>query len=195
MIIAQGAEAIIHKENNKIIKERIKKSYRIPELDNKIRKLRTRSEAKILTKSKNSPNVLSVDESNFKIEMDFISGKTINDSISDLKDETFISLGKEIASLHDSDIVHGDLTTSNMIIKDNKIYFIDFGLASISNKVEDKAVDLHLLRQCFHSKHYQYENLFNLVLEGYKNSKNFKEILERMEKVSSRGRYKKKNGA
>jgi Kae1-associated kinase Bud32 len=95
--------------------------------------------------------------------------------------------------MHDKDIIHGDLTTSNMILKE-KVYFIDFGLGFNSTRIEDKAVDLHLLRQAFESKHYKhFEEFFKEVLEGYKLSKNWKEVLNRLEKVEMRGRYKRKN--
>src|SRR3989344_6212449 len=68
MIIQQGAEAIIYRDGDKLIKERIPKGYRIKEIDDKIRKLRTRSEGKLLQKSENTPKVFLVDERNFKIE-------------------------------------------------------------------------------------------------------------------------------
>ena len=78
-----------------------------------------------------------------------------------------------------------------MILKDNKVYFIDFGLGFISNKIEDKAVDLHLLKQALQSKHYKiYEKGFNYILEGYRKSKNFENTIKRLEKVEKRGRYK-----
>ena len=195
-IIKQGAEAIIYKEDNYLVKERIKKSYRIDGIDIRLRKYRTRGEAKLLQKVENSPKVFDVDEKNMKIKMEFIDGKLIKDILDDLnKDKRNLILreiGGKIAKMHDDDIIHGDLTTSNMILKD-KVYFIDFGLGFISNKVEDKAVDIHLLRQALESKHYRhFEESFNEVLEGYKLSKNWKEVLKRLEKVEKRGRYKRK---
>ncbi|MAG50631.1 Kae1-associated kinase Bud32, partial [archaeon] len=102
-------------------------------------------------------------------------------------------IGKNISILHDNDIVHGDLTTSNMILKKDKVYFIDFGLGFISDKTEDKAVDLHLLKKALMTKHYRiFEKSFENVLKGYKENKDFKEVLNRLEKVESRGRYKRK---
>src|SRR3989339_1609577 len=149
-IIARGAEAVLYKENNSLIKERIKKSYRIPEIDIPLRKIRTRREAKILEKLSFSPKLIKLDEKNFKIEMEYIEGKTLNDSIDKLKDreKLFILLGNQIEQMHNLNIIHGDLTTSNMLLKENKLFFIDFGLSFISDKIEDKAVDLHLLKQC-----------------------------------------------
>ena len=128
--------------------------------------------------------------------MDFIDGELIKDVLDDKKDKVEIceKIGKRIAEMHDKDIIHGDLTTSNMILKDDKIYFIDFGLGFVSAKVEDKAVDLHLLRQALESKHYRnYRECYDAVIEGYKQSKNYRDVMSRLDRVELRGRYKGKN--
>lgn len=195
-IIQRGAEAILYIENNKLVKERIKKSYRIKEIDLEKRKYPTRRESKLLQEASkiiDVPKVYEMDDKNMKVTMEFIDGKTLKDIFDDLKNrkEICIKIGQSIAKLHDKDIIHGDLTTSNMILKDNKIYFVDFGLGFISKKIEDKAVDLHLMKQSLDSKHYKNsEESFNLILEGYKISKNYDEVIKRLEKVQSRGRYK-----
>ena len=238
-IIAHGAEAIIRKKDNLVIKDRIKKSYRIPELDNKIRKRRTRSEIKLLHKAYQLiPCPLPLTTSNkFKqsneqaiIKMTFINGKKLSKHLDNfpLKKQKQIckQIGENVAKLHDSDIIHGDLTTSNMIYVPNKedsdktnnkvinkktqndsklttnvvggdgggnfnIFFIDFGLGFISHKFEDKAVDLHLLRQALEAKHFKHwEVLFKQIIKGYKKSKDVKKVLERLKKVEKRGRYK-----
>jgi len=203
-LIAQGAEAKIFKEKNLVLKERISKSYRIKELDEKIRKLRTRREISILEKASKLipiPKVYNSSEKEFKITMDFIDGRKLADCLDNFYDikrtEICKIIGKQVALLHNNNIIHGDLTTSNMILKDNKIYFIDFGLSFIDQKSEHKAVDLHLLRQALESKHYKhYESSFKALLEAYENiSKNHKEILDRLDKVEGRGRYKSKNKA
>jgi len=79
-----------------------------------------------------------------------------------------------------------------MILKDKNIYFIDFGLGFFSIKLEDKAVDIHLFRQALESKHYKTaEECFKYIVEGYKKeSKDFNEVMNRLEKVEKRGRYK-----
>ena len=193
-IIKQGAEAILYKEGNYLIKERIKKSYRIEDIDEKLRKFRTRREGKLLQKTENSPKVFEVDDKKMIIKMEFIDGELIKDILDNLKKDKRNNLlreiGGKIAKMHDKDIIHGDLTTSNMILKD-KVYFIDFGLGFDSGKIEDKAVDLHLLRQALESKHYKhFEESFKEMIEGYKLSKNWKEVLNRLEQVGKRGRYK-----
>ena len=193
-LIKQGAESVIFLDKNRIIKHRIPKHYRIKEIDEKIRKSRTRSEAKLLQKAKvNVPKILSIDEKNMIIEMEFLKGDLLKNIFDKLKEKERLelckTLGREISSLHSQDIIHGDLTTSNLILKDNKIYFIDFGLGFISKKTKDKAVDLHLLKQALESKHYlNFEASYNEILKHYKH----KDVLKRLEKVGSRGRYKER---
>ena len=226
-IIQQGAEAIIFKKNNVVIKMRPKKSYQIKEIDDKIRKLRTRSEGKLLAKSQKvipTPKVIDVNEESKEITMDFIDGKKLSDHLNnfDLKKQktVFHLIGESIAKLHDSNIIHGDLTTSNMILVENKltnqssgrvgrdtsqkggrwgrrrkkfleVYFIDFGLGFQSHKIEDKAVDLHLLKQALEAKHFKtWKILFKEFLKSYSTSKDSKKVLERLKAVERRGRYK-----
>ncbi len=128
--------------------------------------------------------------------MDFIKGKLLRDIFDKLKQserkEICISIGKQIANLHDASIIHGDLTTSNMILKDKEVYFIDFGLGFVSNREEDKAIDLHLFKQAIESKHYLHFNSFEDVIEGYKESENSSKVFNRLELVERRGRYKRK---
>src|SRR3989344_6494536 len=140
------------------------------------------------------PTLIKTDEKE-KIEMQFILGKKLSESLDKLKNSLKIckKIGENIAKLHDSGIIHGDLTTSNMIYnqKENKVYFLDFGLGYESSKIEDKAVDLHLIKQALEAKHFKnYEKFFKTILKGYEISKNHKEVLKRLEKVESRGRYK-----
>jgi len=193
-LIAQGAEAKLYKDGKQLIKERIPKGYRIKELDETIRKKRTRKESKILEKISKlgfSPKVIS-DDDRSKITMDFIEGKTLRDCLTEKNYKALMNeLGKKIAILHNNDIVHGDLTTSNFICHD-QIYFIDFGLSFETHKIEDKAVDLHLLRQALESKYYKiWKGCFDEVLEIYKkDAKEGKEVIARLEVVEKRGRYK-----
>ncbi len=193
-ILKQGAESVIILDKNKIIKHRIKKSYRIKNIDDKIRKSRTKSEAKLLEKATiNVPKFLNVDDKEMKIEMEYIQGDLLKNIFDDLKEKERLelcrNLGEEISKLHSQNIIHGDLTTSNLILRDNKIYFIDFGLGFFSSKTEDKAVDLRLLKQALESKHYKhFERSYSEILKHYKH----KDIIKRLEKVESRGRYKER---
>ena len=127
--------------------------------------------------------------------MEFISGRKLSENLDELKDwkEVCEKIGENIAKLHDLNIIHGDLTTSNMIYveKEEKVYFIDFGLGYGNGKTEDKAVDLHLIKQAIEAKHFEkWEEYFKAVLKGYRISENAQETLKRLEKVERRGRYK-----
>lgn len=191
MRIAQGAEATITKKGNTVIKERTRKNYRHPELDEKLRIQRTRKEATILSKLPvNGPSLIDTDRKAF-ITMDFIKGHPIKEILSDnLSIAT--EIGVQMAKLHDANIIHGDLTTSNMILNDN-VNLIDFGLSYTSPNIEDKAVDLHLFHQALASKHHTIaKEAFDLFKQGYSNSTQSKEVLKRLQAVEKRGRNKAK---
>lgn len=200
--IGDGAEAIIYLDKD-IIKHRIEKSYRHKDIDIKLRKFRTRRESKILKKLEQlnfpAPKLIKTDEKEMKIVMEYINAPRLRDAL-EKKDHKKLckEIGEKIAFLHNNDIIHGDLTTSNMLLTTeppNKLYFIDFGLSFFSKRLEDKAVDLHLLRQALESKHHKiWEDCFSSILKGYKKAQDYKEILNRFKKVESRGRYKGKKG-
>ena len=193
-IIKQGAEAVLKLNKNILIKERIPKNYRIKQIDERLRKSRTKREANLLKKAHflYVPRVYNLDEHKMSIKMEFIKGKLLKDFLKIKKNfEVIEKIGKEIAKMHENDIIHGDLTTTNIIIKNNIPYFIDFGLGFISNKIEDKAVDLYLLKQALTSSFPLIsEKIFNKILNGYKLNKNYNEIIERLRKVEKRGHYK-----
>ena len=195
-IIGQGAEATIYLRDN-VVKERLAKSYRLKDIDETLRKTRTRKEAKLLAKLQEmdfpAPQLIDTDRSSI-IEMQFIKGEKLRDVLDKNNYKTHcIELGRKIAILHNNDIIHGDLTTSNMIVND-EIFFIDFGLSFHSAKTEDRAVDLHLLRQAFDSRHFEIcSECFAAALKGYKDeSSDALEVLSRLEKVEARGRNKGK---
>jgi len=194
--LAKGAEATIYKKGNKIVKDRIPKSYRNPEIDKKLRKMRTKAETKLLAKAIEiipSPKVIYSDNTE-KIEMQYIPGKKLSNFLEKLDYKKICKLiGLNIAKLHDAGIIHGDLTTSNMIWneKSKEVFFIDFGLGFHSDRIEDKAVDLHLIKQALEARHSKiFEKAFTSILKGYKTSKNFSRTMKQLEKVEKRGRYK-----
>jgi len=200
--IAQGAEAILYKDNNKVIKERFSKKYRLAHLDESLRQFRTRREAKILGKLQElgfpAPHLVDFSDKRMSITMDFVAGEKLRDALdTDNYLEFAEEIGEKIAQLHVENIIHGDLTTSNMIVEEetSKLKFLDFGLSSFSNKIEDKAVDLYLLDRALESKHYKYyPKMFEQILEVYKkcNPESAK-ILERFSAVKRRGRNKNKD--
>jgi tRNA A-37 threonylcarbamoyl transferase component Bud32 len=336
-ILSQGAEAVLEKKDNLVIKKRIPKSYRIKEIDEKIRKLRTRGEARIIERASKVipvPKMIKSDEKKKEIIMEFIQGERLSDLLPKIPDKEQKNIcrqiGENVARLHRADIIHGDLTPSNMILrtkssreinkfqkqivelkklnfpltdyavfgsgplavhgiresrdidiivkprlwkeiskkyplekkdliqignvevyknwmpwiknsnklienadiiegikfvklskvsewkkkynrekdkidlelienflseKENpvRLYFIDFGLGYVSHKPEDKAVDLHLLREAIEAGFAdRWKDLFLSIKKGYsENYKDSKKILERFTAVERRGRYKK----
>lgn len=202
-LIQQGAEAKIFLEGDAVLKNRIEKKYRHPKLDEKIRKQRTKREGKILFKARglgvNVPKLLNANSrgepfSKFDLELEYIDGDKLSDCLNDYEDVKQFSvmekLGEQVAKLHENDIIHGDLTTSNTILKGEQVFVIDFGLGFISAKIEDKAVDLHLIKQALEAKHFQNpEELFGAFLKGYFWVESSR-VIERLEVVEKRGRYK-----
>ncbi len=203
-IIQQGAEAkiLLNEKNNLIIKHRISKSYRHSELDKKIIKRRTKSETKLLKKASETISVpIPEKPKEFnKIIMPYIKGKKLSENLDKLpikkQKEIMETVGKNIAKLHKEDIIHGDLTTSNMIFipKSKEVFFIDFGLGFISKKIEDKAVDLHLLKQALEAKHFiNWKILLKEVFDSYEKtlkSSESKKVFERITAIERRGRYR-----
>jgi len=201
-IIKRGAEAVLYLENSQLVKERLKKSYRLPEIDVKLRKLRTRKESKLLSEARRigveTPKIFSIDERDFKINMEFIDGKRLKEFFNETNDmkrkKIAEDVGKLVGLLHKNGIIHGDLTTSNMILKDSKIYFIDFGLGEISKRVEDLATDLSELKEAFKSTHFKYlDLLWSSFIKGYKQANdNFNKVLDTLNDIEKRGRYAKR---
>lgn len=186
----QGAEATVELKKGKVIKTREKKKYRHTELDNKIRKERTETEVKLMNEAikygVSAPSPEKKDGST--IEMGKIDGRPLKEVIEE-KTDLMKELGENIAKIHSADVIHGDLTTSNALV-DEKVYIIDFGLSFRSERVEDKAVDIHLLKQVLNSSHPEIaEEAWENFLEGYR-PENREEILEQLKDVEKRGRYK-----
>jgi len=197
-LIQQGAEAKIYLIKDKIVKDRISKKYRIPELDNKIRRRRTKAEAKLLTKASEiipCPKPLAEPGEGRMIHMPYIDGLKLSITLDNFdltkQKEICKNIGENVAKIHDKEIIHGDLTTSNMIFKNGELFFIDFGLGFISSKLEDRAVDLHVLKEALEAKHFtNWKTLFEQVKKGYNLSKDSEKVFERLKAVEKRGRYK-----
>lgn len=196
-VIKRGAESEIILDENIIRKVRIKKDYRNERIDVNLRRKRTKYEARIMEKLRkkgiNVPEIFNVGE--FEIKMEFLNGKTLRDILLNNKKEYrkfSDEIGRMIALMHKENIIHGDLTTANMILKDGRIYFIDFGLSFHSNRIEDKAVDLHLLKEALRSGHFEiWQDFFNEILESYRrNYDGSDQIIKRLGEIERRGRYK-----
>jgi len=210
-IIRKGAEADLYYGHwfgkEVIFKYRIPKKYRIDELDKRIRTERTLNEARALIRVKkygiNVPQVFEIDTINSIIVMKYIQGIKLKDLLPNLdeyqKQHYFSEIGRNIANLHRSGHVHGDITTSNIIITpEENIFLIDFGLHEYSDTIEDKSVDLHLFKRVLISSHGKdYEYCFNAFLDGYRSEykkaevSECEEIIKNVTAIETRGRYVK----
>jgi len=208
-LIYKGAEASLfygHWFGREVIfKYRIPKNYRVEELDKKIRIERTLNEGKALIKVKNYglnvPQVYEIDAQNSILIMKFIEGEKLKNILENLsenqKSNYFKKIGRAIAILHQNGHIHGDITTSNLIItNDEDIFLIDFGLHEYSDTIEDKSVDLHLFKRVLISSHGKnFEICFNSFLNGYRseyeqvNKPECNQIIKNIHAIESRGRY------
>ena len=130
--------------------------------------------------------------------MEFIEGNPVKDVLANLSKKKrrslFYHIGNLIARLHDHNVIHGDLTTSNMILTLNKkIVFLDFGLSGLSKELEKRGVDLHLLKRGLQSLHFLYaKECFNAIIKGYRDylgKKTTKDVLNKICEIEKRGRY------
>jgi TP53 regulating kinase-like protein len=189
MYLASGAEATVSLEHGVIIKERVPKRYRLKELDERIRKERTRAEARLMSEARRRgvPTPIIYDIEDFTIEMEFIQGEPLKNIMTLKLSER---VGELIGRLHSGGIIHGDLTTSNMILHNDRIYMIDFGLAFVDRTIEAQGVDLHVLFQTFESTHNQHEDLIGALGKGYRRTfPDADDVLKRVKEIEKRGRY------
>jgi len=181
-------------------KRRVKKTYRIREIDAMLIAMRTKEESKLMTLARtygvSVPIIYDVDLRQGFITMEYVKGKRIKDILNTLDEAERKRLcgmiGESIARLHNHDIIHGDITTSNMILFQDRIYFIDFGLGSTNGELEAKGVDLHVLMEAFTSTHSQHPDCFTSVFEGYTRQYqgDASKVMEKIEEIVRRGRYR-----
>ena len=206
MLVRKGAEANLYLEEwygIKVIKKvRIPKSYRLRQIDYEIRRSRTVHEAQIMSDAKRAgvptPIIYLIDVKRTSIVMEYVEGPRVKEILNLLPSQERKVLcrriGGLIGQLHGKGIIHGDLTTSNMIMGQNeKIFFIDFGLAEYSVEVEKRGVDLHLMKRALESTHYPHaKECFTFVMTGYAfevTSKTAEEVGKRVKEIAQRGRY------
>ncbi|KAF2686723.1 kinase-like protein [Lentithecium fluviatile CBS 122367] len=231
-LLTQGAEALVYKTTFLtpttpcVVKYRPPKPYRHPTLDKRLTKARLLAEARVLVRCKKEgvavPGVLGADWESGWLVLGWVEGRTVRKVLDgwaervkgrkegDAEDEDILDLmrrvGRCVGRLHDIGVCHGDLTTSNLMLRTpdqpssgssdpsplaGEITLIDFGLATSSTSAqdEDRAVDLYVLERAFAATHPAAEPLFQEVLKAYGESfKGAKGVLRRLEDVRLRGR-------
>ena len=189
-----GAEAEIRRKEYlgfpAVEKRRVRKDYRVEKLDKKIRTERIRNEVNMLVSARkaiSTPHIFDVDTVENAIVMEYIDGSKIK-NLFDRGERLELSrkIGGHIRRLHEDDLIHNDLTTSNMILKNGKIYLIDFGLGFKSKRLEDKAVDVLVFKKMLKSTHWRhFDKIWKEFCSGYKDRK----VLDKVTEVEKRARY------
>jgi TP53 regulating kinase and related kinases len=205
-LFKKGAEASLFlmdwHERRVIVKVRIPKRYRPLALDERIRSYRTVHEPQLMHEAKAAgvptPLIYMVNVPQSSIIMEYVEGQQIKQMLNRVpkaeRHDLCIKIGEFIARLHKMGLIHGDLTTSNMILSPNgEVFFIDFGLGEKNIELEAQGVDLHLLKRALQSTHFQHwEECFQNVLSGYKSILGdalAEKIDEKIREIERRGRY------
>ncbi|MEK6902577.1 MAG: KEOPS complex kinase/ATPase Bud32 [archaeon] len=208
-IISIGAEAVLTQKEllgkSIVEKTRVLKHYRHADLDERLRRERTKSEARMLHHVKTigvlAPILYDVNTHSAMLRMEYIDAPRLKHFLLDKKNKMIEKekmcgeFGKMIAALHSHGVVHGDLTTSNVLVrkkikeKTNELVMIDFGLSFQSNKLEDLAVDLVNLKKTFTATHSTFEKGWEIIQESYVKNGGKKQVLKQMEEVEARIRY------
>ncbi|MCK4439936.1 Kae1-associated serine/threonine protein kinase [Candidatus Bathyarchaeota archaeon] len=206
LLIKKGAEASLYLASwhgrKVIMKKRLPKKYRLSKLDEQIKTYRTIHEPQLIHEAKKAgvptPTIFLVNVKDATIIMEFIEGRQVkqllNEASKSERQILCLRIGELIGRLHRYGIIHGDLTTSNMILSsEGKIFFVDFGLGEKSKELEARGVDLHLMKRALQSTHFRFvEECFNAVIEGYSKvlgSETGKNVLDKIREIERRGRY------
>ncbi|KAL6896097.1 kinase-like protein [Trichoderma longibrachiatum] len=225
-LITQGAEGRLYKTTYLLpdipcaLKYRPPKPWRHPILDQRLTKHRILSEARILSKCRRDglrvPDVYAIDEAAGWLMLEWVQGTPVRVNINErlgsrtegIEDDEELKdlmrrIGAAVGKMHSIGVIHGDLTTSNMMLKppaqqsaddgatglEGEIVIIDLGLASGGVHDEERAVDLYVLERAFGSTHPRAECIFGEVLDAYRKSyKQAGVTLKKLEDVRMRGR-------
>lgn len=195
-LIYSGAEAQVFESyflaKKCIVKQRISKKYRNPLLDERITKERTKQEAMLIHKAKTfgvrSPLLFEVDLKNKKIVMEKVEGQQLK-KVLGKNLNLCAEIGEMIGLLHKNNIVHGDLTTSNIIVKGKSFCFVDFGLGFHTTSFEDKATDLLGFKKSFTATHTKYAKYWDKILKAYAKESGYSEIGSKIKEIEARARY------
>ena len=186
----QCAEAIIEFKDGLVFKRRIRKRYRIKEIDERIRRERTRREARIISEArrKGIPTPVILDIFDYTLVMERIEGNLVGEVITPRISER---IGELVGILHRNGIIHGDLTTSNLILgSDNILYLIDFGLSSFDSSIEARGVDVHVFFQSLSATCESWKELKESFIKGYTRTlPDATQVLTRVSEIERRGRY------
>ena len=213
-LVKQGAEAKLHVGSflgqRVIAKERFPKKYRHPAIDQQLTKKRFKAELKLLVRCKRlgirTPTIYFADADKSFFIMEYLSeAVTSRDLINEARaseveadcgrlSKVLRNIGDTVAKLHNDGVIHGDLTTSNILVdagSEDELVLIDFGLGFSEGSAEDKGVDLYVLERAFLSTHPNMEDHFAVLLDSYQSKLNKgdkKAVVAKYEEIRMRGR-------
>jgi TP53 regulating kinase-like protein len=204
-LIYRGAEADIIKGEwqglDVVYKVRKPLEYRLPILDGAIRQHRTLREAEMIHQAKkagvDAPCLYHVDPASATLVMEFVSGDRLRDLIGRISTvelaQVFFMFGRDVARLHASGIMHGDLTTANVVRRGKSLVFIDFGLSMRSERLEDHAVDIRLIKETVEGAHSDFAlEALEAFYKGYSTlvgETRFRQVMRQLQNIERRGRY------
>lgn len=158
-------------------KQRRPRSWRHPDLDHRLGVRRMTSEARLLIRLRKCglpvPAVWDLDLDGGQLVLEWLPGRTLIEVLNDENSElqtvelALKSVGSAVRHLHREAMTHGDLSTNNVLIHEQEVFLIDFGLAAVEYEVERFGIDLHVLDEILGASHPQWEGAINWVLEGY----------------------------
>lgn len=202
MLVKRGAEAELRRTEflgrAAIEKHRVPKAYRLAALDDELRRSRIRQEVRLMAEARSAgvavPILYDIDLVENKVVMEFVDGPTAKEVLDQGGPEAMKiarTIGQIVGRLHRAGIIHGDLTTSNMIVRDGRIVMIDFSLGGKEDGVEARGVDLHLLKEGLASAHARAASYYREALRGYRETmgKAADEVIAKVKEIESRGRY------
>ena len=202
MLVKQGAEAELRTTEflgrPAIEKYRRAKAYRLEVLDDGLRRSRIRHETRLMAEARAAgvavPILYDINLVENKIIMEFVDGPTAKEVLDQGGPRAMKvagGIGEIVGRLHRAGIIHGDLTTSNMIVRDSRIVMIDFSLGGKEDTVEARGVDLHLLKEALGSAHARAASYYRAALTGYRRTmgKAADDVVAKVKEIESRGRY------
>ncbi|MGB9635586.1 MAG: KEOPS complex kinase/ATPase Bud32 [Candidatus Micrarchaeia archaeon] len=191
-VIGKGAEAYIYRNGSLAIKVRCRKEYRHNQIDERLKRTRTKREATAIKKCNENgitcPQLISFGDN--EIHMEYVSGRRMSELFENLDTDSKVKyaleVGRLLAKMHKIHLCHGDYALTNFIVSDTgKVYVIDFGLSEFSTYYEKKAGDISVMWSSMKDDH-----LFNVFKEEYiRNYEDANKVIDRFEKNRLRGRY------
>ena len=188
----RGAEAVVTVEDDRVVKRRLPKAYRHPELDARLRRDRTVMEARLTSAARRhgvpTPVVLDVDTREATLVLERVGDCDLGRALSPARVE---AVGRHLAAVHGAGFVHGDPTTRNVRAVDGseRVFLIDFGLGFHTDDVEDYAMDLHVLEQSLDGTADDAPALRERVEAGYRAAGD-ERVLDQLRAIEGRGRYR-----